>query len=342
MSYEEEANQQLRRQILEIQLNPKLLSNEKAILIQRLMSSNWNSRKDAGEMAPIRNKFDTRDGLDLSQLSLDSKSKNYHSEGILGCEHYRRKCKIQASCCSKWFSCRICHNDVSDHVLMRKETETMICMACDCIQSPSNKCIECKEVMARYFCAECNLWDDDVKKNIYHCKDCGICRVGKGLDIDYFHCKTCSVCMVIGLLGKHKCIQRNLDSNCPICNEDLFTSTSTVIFMPCGHCIHYKCHQQHVQTSFQCPTCFKSLADMSDYFKRIDDALAQHEMPIEYRDTYSHIYCNDCELRSHSKFHFLYHKCTHCRGYNTKLLSTQVGLPSSGTIEATSVTDSCL
>ena len=96
--------------------------------------------------------------------------------------------------------------------------------------------------------------------------------------------------------------------------------------------MHHKCHQQHIHTSYQCPTCLKSLANMSEYFRRIDIALSQHEMPAEYKDTFSHIYCNDCEKRSHAKFHFIYHKCGHCKGYNTKQLNTVAQLPADAII----------
>lgn len=61
---------------------------------------------------------------------------------------------------------------------------------------------------------------------------------------------------------------------------------------------------------------------MTEYFRRIDQMLAQHQMPPEYENTQSYIYCNDCEKKCYSKFHFLYHKCTHCNGYNTKVLHT--------------------
>lgn len=204
-----------------------------------------------------------------------------------------------------------------------------MCMYCWTVQPAGKTCVntDCGRDVAAYYCKECKLWDNDPRKNIYHCHDCGICRIGKGLGIDYFHCPTCNVCMAIGLKGKHKCIERNLESDCPICGEYMFTSTSTVIFMPCGHCMHHKCHQQHIHTSYQCPTCLKSLADMSEYFRRIDIALSQHQMPVEYRNTFSQIYCNDCEKRSHAKFHFMYHKCGHCKGYNTKLLGTVQNLP---------------
>ena len=50
--------------------------------------------------------------------------------------------------------------------------------------------------------------------------------------------------------------------------------------------------------------------------------LAQHTMPPEYEFTKSHVYCNDCEKKSYAKFHFLYHKCGHCGGYNSKVLQT--------------------
>jgi hypothetical protein len=36
---------------------------------------------------------------------------------------------------------------------------------------------------------QCRLWDDSPTKSIYHCADCGVCRVGKGLGKDFFHCK---------------------------------------------------------------------------------------------------------------------------------------------------------
>ena len=66
---------------------------------------------------------------------------------------------------------------------------------------------------------------------------------------------------------------------------------------------------------------------MSEYFRRIDAMLAQHQMPPEYANTQSHVYCNDCEKKCYSKFHFLYHKCSHCNGYNTKVLKTVEILP---------------
>jgi hypothetical protein len=150
---------------------------------------------------------------------------------VLGCKHYQRKCKLQAHCCGRWFTCRFCHDEVSDHNIVRNLTTTMMCMQCQTVQPAAQDCIKCQTRVAKYYCNECKLWDDDPRKNIYHCHDCGICRIGKGLGIDYFHCKTCNICMAMSLKGRHKCIERNLESDCPICGEYMFTSTTTVIFM---------------------------------------------------------------------------------------------------------------
>jgi hypothetical protein len=45
----------------------------------------------------------------------------YHSKelGILGCKHYQRSNKLQAHCCGRWFACRFCHDEVSDHNIVR-------------------------------------------------------------------------------------------------------------------------------------------------------------------------------------------------------------------------------
>ncbi|KAJ3353491.1 hypothetical protein HDU83_006773 [Entophlyctis luteolus] len=61
---------------------------------------------------------------------------------------------------------------------------------------------------------------------------------------------------------------------------------------------------------------------MTEYFRRIDAMLAQHQMPPEYANSCSYVYCNDCEKKCYAKFHFLYHKCIFCKGYNTKILQT--------------------
>lgn len=107
----------------------------------------------------------------------------------LGCPHYKRNIKLQCSACNRWYTCRFCHDAVEDHMLNRKETKNMLCMLCGCAQPASEACTLCGERGAWYYCDVCKLWDDDPHKSIYHCSDCGICRVGQGLGKDFFHCK---------------------------------------------------------------------------------------------------------------------------------------------------------
>lgn len=179
--------------------------------------------------------------------------------------------------------------------------------------------------MAHYYCGECRLFDDDPSHHIYHCDACGICRVGRGLGIDFFHCHRCRACLSIELeRSGHRCIERTLDSNCPICGEYLFTSTQQVILMkPCQHSIHARCYRQHTARSYQCPICCKSLGDMSAFFRELDATLAAHRMPAEYAAHRSNVFCNDCERRSWRPFHFVYHRCGHCSSYNTVVLETR-------------------
>ena len=44
------------------------------------------------------------------------------------------------------------------------------------------------------------------------------------------------------------------------------------------------------------------------------------QMPEEYKDKISKILCNDCEKKTEAPFHFMYHKCVECGGYNTSVI----------------------
>ena len=107
----------------------------------------------------------------------------------LGCKHYKRNVKMQCFDCTRWYTCRLCHDEMESHVLNRKATKNMLCMICSCAQKAAEFCVGCGERSAWYYCDVCKLWDNDSNHNIYHCGDCGICRKGRGLGKDFFHCK---------------------------------------------------------------------------------------------------------------------------------------------------------
>jgi hypothetical protein len=89
-----------------------------------------------------------------------------------------------------------------------------MCMYCQTIQPVNKYCNKCKRKLGRYYCDKCILWDDQTNKRIYHCDNCKICHVGKGLGIDYFRCeKKCNYCVPIKLKDSHKC-----EFQCKECN----------------------------------------------------------------------------------------------------------------------------
>lgn len=110
-------------------------------------------------------------------------------EPRLGCQHYKRNVKLQCFTCKRWYPCRFCHDAVENHSLDRKSTEHMLCMLCGSPQPAAEWCRKCGKLASWYYCSICKLWDDDNEKSIYHCNDCGICRIGQGLGKDFFHCK---------------------------------------------------------------------------------------------------------------------------------------------------------
>lgn len=115
-------------------------------------------------------------------------SDSLDEQPVLGCPHYKRNVKLQCSDCEKWYTCRFCHDEAEEHSLNRRATKNMLCMLCGHAQTAGEQCQKCGEPAARYYCDLCKLWDDDPQKSIYHCNDCGICRVGQGLGKDFFHC----------------------------------------------------------------------------------------------------------------------------------------------------------
>ena len=206
----------------------------------------------------------------------------------------------------------------------RYAVSTMLCMYCKRIQPTAQRCTDCNALLGRIFCNICHFWDNHPNKSVYHCDKCGMCRQGSGLGVDYFHCDTCGVCLTINMENNHRCIERNLEHDCPICGEFLHTSTRKVIFTQCGHGLHQRCFVRYTQTGYTCPICQKSLGDMSAYFQRLDKIMMieRRNMPQEFSKCINLITCNDCEMRSWARYHFLYHRCEQCQGYNTRVIST--------------------
>ncbi|KAG2590903.1 hypothetical protein PVAP13_5NG457100 [Panicum virgatum] len=298
---------ELEAEVRKVSRDPTLDPRRKAYLIQNLMTSRWIA---AQQKLPEPNSEECTDGA-----SIPGCVPSYRDEEkqIYGCEHYKRNCKLVAACCNKLFTCRFCHDKVSDHTMERKATQEMMCMVCLKIQpvGPICQTPSCNGLsMAKYYCNICKFFDDE--RTVYHCPFCNLCRLGKGLGVDFFHCMKCNCCLGMKLT-EHKCREKGLETNCPICCDFLFTSSAAVRALPCGHFMHSACFQAYTCSHYTCPICCKSLGDMAVYFGMLDALLAAEELPEEYRDR--------CQ-KGRCRFHWLYHKCGSCGSYNTRVIKT--------------------
>lgn len=241
------------------------------------------------------------------------------------CSHYDRECWLRADCCNgSYVACRYCHNDAVDHQLDRFAVTHVACRTCGEEDVPIGKaCAECRADFARYYCDKCHLLEDDAAKaaETYHCDACGICRRGKGLGIDNHHCSRCGCCVPIEAKDSHPCTPQALESSCPVCLDELSQSRAPVVFMRCGHTIHEQCFRDYTKTRYTCPICCKSLTDMSNWYKALDEYIEnerkEHPLSRELAERRSAIFCNECEKRSSTSWHYKHHKCELCGSYNT-------------------------
>ncbi|KAK1298760.1 hypothetical protein QJS10_CPB14g00381 [Acorus calamus] len=193
---------ELESEIRKVSRDSTLDPRRKAYLIQNLMTSRWIA---AQQKLPQARKEEADNDEDVQGRYPSFRDPE---KQVFGCEHYKRNCKLLAACCKKLFTCRFCHDKVSDHSMDRKATAEMMCMHCLKIQAVGPVCQtpSCNRLsMAKYYCNICKFFDDE--RNVYHCPFCNLCRLGKGLGIDFFHCMTCNCCLGMKLV-EHKCREK--------------------------------------------------------------------------------------------------------------------------------------
>ncbi|KAG7827300.1 hypothetical protein KL920_004554 [Ogataea angusta] len=310
----------LRRRIKEI-LSLDLLPLDQRFLIQKLMSRSY-LEKQRYERAETDD-TDHEAGRDEVVLGPRDLEPTYYNaeENMLGCAHYQRNCKVECPTCRRWYTCRFCHDqEVQSHQLQRSRIKHVLCMFCNTPQLAQHYCVNCSRKLSEYYCDTCKLFDNDQLKNIYHCDDCGICRLGLGINQDYFHCKNCNTCISIELQENHKCIENSTHSNCPICDEYMFSSTKKVVFMLCGHPIHQSCYDEFTKHSYKCPICSRTIVNMELQFRVLDKEIGATRMPDGMAAWTSVVKCVDCGGKSRVPYHYLGLKCDHCQSYNTMQL----------------------
>ena len=60
---------------------------------------------------------------------------------------------------------------------------------------------------------------------------------------------------------------------------------------------------------------------MSRFNRRMDLEILRTVMPDDYARHRRRVLCNDCEKESVRFFHVIGHKCSHCGGYNTRIIA---------------------
>mmetsp|Transcript_7236 Transcript_7236/g.11045 ORF Transcript_7236/g.11045 Transcript_7236/m.11045 type:complete len:730 (+) Transcript_7236:161-2350(+) len=204
------------------------------------------------------------------------------------------------------------------HNVDRFAIREIICRKCYTKQgSKTNNCINCGMQFGEYHCAICNLWMSNEEKP-YHCPDCGFCRVGGGEN--FRHCQDCGMCIDKQLFQDHNCKVGKYMSNCPVCQEDLFSSRDASHELPCGHAIHWHCFRELASHDSRCPMC-KKTAETHERMKPTWDAMAMgialQPVPPELAKVVT-IKCNDCEIVTENRsWHFLGVRCNECESFNT-------------------------
>lgn len=129
---------------------------------------------------------------------------------------------------------------------------------------------------------------------------------------------TTGCCYSFVLKDSHRCVDRAMHQNCPICFEYMFESARDINVLRCGHMIHVEClREMRAHRRFSCPVCLKSACDMSDAWQKLDRQVAASPMPAIQKKMIW-ILCNDCGAASEVQFHILAHKCPGCSSYNTR------------------------
>jgi len=281
------------------------------------------------------------------------------------CSHYDRKCTIIAACCGMAFGCRLCHDECDvlpppifdlqkkaekeasesmtsyqrsnslpmaavlddnlpdHHDIDRFAIAEVICRECFTRQSSkTNNCRVCGVQFGDYHCIICNLWMS-AEESPYHCSDCGFCRVG-GRE-NFKHCFDCGMCIDANLFTDHNCKVGKYMSNCPVCQEDLFSSRSASHEMPCGHAIHWHCFCDLTSFDSRCPICKKTAESherMQPTWNAMAMAIALQPVPPELSKVVT-ILCSDCEARDENRsWHFFGVQCRSCSSFNTIVLET--------------------
>jgi len=218
-----------------------------------------------------------------------------------------------SKCCNKEYCCKICHDLTETHELNGLFTKIK-CKQCGNQQSydfyGKNKCKNCElNLNCRYSCLKCHIVTN--KKNYTHCSKCNKCYNYKSNNIIHIN----NMCFIKDDLKNNGKI--NLKEDCSICFSKFENKLDVLKQLKCGHVLHNCCYEELIKTSYKCPICCKTILNMSEEFNILKKEINNTELSDLYREKLS-IYCNDCEKKSDTYFHYKGNMCMYCNSFNTK------------------------
>lgn len=104
--------EELEATIKKISRDSSLDSQQKSHIIQSLLTSRWEiSQEKLQSDVPVLSNEEEVSGQSLSYRD--------PFKLTLGCNHYKRNCKLVAACCNRIYTCRRCHDDINNHSMDR-------------------------------------------------------------------------------------------------------------------------------------------------------------------------------------------------------------------------------
>eukprot|EP00767_Chilomastix_cuspidata_P004674 gnl/Chilomastix_cuspidata/4840.p1 GENE.gnl/Chilomastix_cuspidata/4840~~gnl/Chilomastix_cuspidata/4840.p1 ORF type:complete len:470 (+),score=119.94 gnl/Chilomastix_cuspidata/4840:48-1457(+) len=174
-----------------------------------------------------------------------------------GCRHSSRLCALVCPECDRAYPCCACHDEESDHALVRKDVTHVICLLCGQRVPVAHTCAVCGIRFAANFCRECNMFSDISRlvRPFFHCEQCAACILG--FADEYRHCATCGVCRDVAAFHSHTCLTPH--TVCPICQEEILAQgRRAVTALPCGHFLHSDCLEAQLSHgNCRCPLCLR-------------------------------------------------------------------------------------
>tara|TARA_B100001248_G_C27368806_1_gene450527 strand:+ start:742 stop:1689 length:948 start_codon:yes stop_codon:yes gene_type:complete len=314
----------MRDKILEINKDNSLTKEEKTVAIQKIFQEQYTLKHNLNE----------------------------------SCEHYDKKCsKFSFNCCNVKDPCKRCHvardtcsdvkiTEIECNICSNRQKPSQYCENCK-VKFCETYCDICqiwtnKEI---FHCNDCGICRVGKRNETFHCFHCGMCFLKnvehiclKNRVID----QTCVVChnkifdnnqSIFPLRCGHfmdvVCFNQYVSHNnykCPLCKKSMWDMSK------CFKAMKEQILKEPIAKNFFplkindiVPTDFGKFKIENIYNDRFYGSFIDyqyHKGELNKNSIlgsiYFEIFCNDCEKKSLSLYHYIGYECNYCNGFNTQ------------------------